>query len=180
MIPVIEREIVHRKGWMVESEITEMIAIAGSAPGGMGVNSAAYIGYHRAGAVGALMAVLGITLPTFAIVFLLSLFYTKFDNNPKIEAALKGVQGAIIALILIAAFKMAKSSLFDKSTYVIAFLALGLLIFTPLHPLFIIAGSIIAGMVIVSAKEQLGLSVRTEKNMTLTPQQELPFPEYYI
>jgi chromate transporter len=130
--------------------------------------------------MGAVMAVLGITLPTFVLVFLLSLFYSKFENHPKIEAALKGVHGAIIALIMIAAYKMAKISLFDKATAAIAVITLGLLLFTPIHPLALIVGGIASGIVLIKSKRRMGMEARTEKDTSPAPRQELQFPEYYI
>ncbi|WP_239615068.1 chromate transporter [Cohnella mopanensis] len=179
MIPVIEREVVQKRGWLGQEDISDLVSVAGTAPGGVGVNSAVFIGYRKAGVAGACMAVLGITLPTFAIVFLLSVFYLYFENNPKIAAALKGIHGAIIALILLAAFKMVKTSIFDVATTVIVIAALGMLIFTSIHPIYVIASGVIAGILIVGAKERMGLNVRMEKETTPSSEQLL-FPEYYI
>lgn len=180
MIPVIEKEVVTKQGWIAESDMGNIVSIAGSAPGGVGVNAAAFIGYRVAGIPGATAAVVGITLPTFLIVFLLSLFYSIFEHNEKIAAALKGIQGAIIALIMIAAYKMAKTSLFDLSTKLVAAAALGALIFTPIHPLFIILGGIGAGMILIGAKEKLGMNANTEKRVQQQATKELIYPEYYI
>ncbi|WP_310735625.1 chromate transporter [Cohnella herbarum] len=180
MIPVIEREVVQKRGWLRQEDIADLVSVAGSAPGGVGVNSAVFIGYRKSGVTGACMAVLGITLPTFAIVFLLSVFYLHFENNPKIAAALKGIHGAIIALILLAAFKMVKTSIFDKATTVIEIAALGVLLFTSIHPIYVIAGGVLAGILIVGAKERTGMKVRTEKETTPASDQQLLFPEYYI
>lgn len=180
MIPVIEKEVVTKQGWIPESDMGNIVSVAGSAPGGVGVNAAAYIGYRVAGIPGAMAAVIGITLPTFIIVFLLSLFYSFFENNEKIAAALKGIQGSIIALIIIAAYKMAKTSLFDVSTKVVAAVAFAALIFTPIHPLFIILGGIGAGMILIGAKEKLGMKANTEKMERQHGTKELIYPEYYI
>ncbi|RKP57421.1 chromate transporter [Cohnella endophytica] len=179
MIPVIEREVVQKRGWLEQEEIADLVSVAGTAPGGVGVNSAVFIGYRKSGIAGACMAVLGITLPTFAIVYLLSVFYLNFDNNPKIIAALKGIHGAIIALILLAAFKMVKTSLIDVSTTVIVAAALAVMLFTSIHPLFIIASGIVAGILLVNGKELLGMKVRTEPETSRPSDQQL-FPEYYI
>ncbi|WP_372339194.1 chromate transporter [Cohnella sp. WQ 127256] len=180
MIPVIEREVVQKRKWLKQEEISDLVSVAGTAPGGVGVNSAVFIGYRKAGVAGACMAVLGITLPTFAIVYLLSVFYLYFENNHKIAAALKGIHGAIIALILLAAYKMAKTSLLDISTTVMAIAALGVLLFTSIHPIFIIAGGILFGILIVKVKELMRMKVRTVKETTQSTEQQLLFPEYYI
>ena len=64
-LPIIEREVVSKKKWVNEEEIGELISLAGSAPGGVGVNAAAMIGHRQAGIAGAVSAVLGVTCPTF-------------------------------------------------------------------------------------------------------------------
>lgn len=179
MIATIEREIVHKQKWMNTEEMSDMVSIAGSAPGGVAVNSAAYIGYRLGGILGAVMAVTAITLPTFAIVFALSFFSVLFKENPKVEAALKGVHASVIALMIVAALRMAKSSILDAATLVIAAAAVGLLLFTKIHPVYLILGGPAAGMLIVLLKRKLGIKVRTEKPAA-EEEQELQFPEYYI
>lgn len=73
--------------------------------GGVGVNAAAFIGYRLAGVKGAIAAIAGITIPTFIIVCLLSAVYSQLADQPKVIAAMKGINGAVIALILVAAYR---------------------------------------------------------------------------
>src|SRR4051812_8766650 len=90
MMPSIEREVVVKKQWMEDKELADMMSLAGSAPGGVGVNAAAFVGFRKAGIAGAIAAVTGVTLPTLLIVIALSVFYLLFQDNPKVAAALKG------------------------------------------------------------------------------------------
>lgn len=179
MIATIEQEIVHNKGWMDESEMGDMVSIAGSAPGGVAVNSAAYIGFRLGGILGAIMAVIGITLPTFGIVFILSLFYALFKDNVKVEAALKGVHAAVVSLIIVAAFKMGRASILDVATLIIGVVALSILLFTPIHSFYLIIGGPLAGIAIILFKRLCGMAVRTEQSSSIS-NKELNFPEYYI
>lgn len=179
MIATIEEEIVHRKGWMNQEEMGDMVSISGSAPGGVAVNSAAFIGYRLGGIAGAVTAVTAITLPTFIIVFLLSLLSYFFKDNAKVAAALKGIHAAVVSLIIVAAFKMWKSSVLDAATLVIAGIAVALLLFTGIHSFYLILGGPIAGIIVVLIKRKCGMTVRTEKART-EDKQELHFPEYYI
>ncbi|CAM4460997.1 MAG: chromate transporter [Paenibacillus macerans] len=179
MIATIEEEIVHRKGWMNQEEMGDMVSISGSAPGGVAVNSAAFIGYRLGGIPGAVTAVAAITLPTFIIVFLLSLLSYIFKDNAKVAAALKGIHAAVVSLIILAAFKMWKSSVLDAATLVIAGIAVALLLFTGIHSFYLILGGPIAGTIVVLIKRKCGMTVRTEKART-EEKQELHFPEYYI
>ncbi|MFC4101404.1 chromate transporter [Paenibacillus xanthanilyticus] len=179
MIPIIEREAVAKRQWIPESELGELLTVAGTAPGGVGVNAAAFIGYRTAGVAGAIAAVAGITLPTFLIVFLLGLGYSAFGQHAKVEAALQGIHGAVIALIAAAAYKMAKTSLFDKATAGVAALALMLLIWTPIHPAILMVLGVAAGIAIIRAKERLGMRARTEKAQPNVGE-AVYYPEYYI
>lgn len=179
MIATIEEEIVRKKKWMDEEEMGDMISVSGSAPGGVAVNSAAFIGYRLGGVAGAVAAVAAITLPTFLIVFILSGLRLVFKDNIKVEAALKGIHAAVAALIIIAAGKMWKASVLDTATLVLVLASLALLLFTPLHPFYLILGGLASGMLVVLVKKKLGRSIVTEKART-EEHGDLQFPEYYI
>ncbi|WP_044477948.1 chromate transporter [Paenibacillus antibioticophila] len=179
MIATIEQEIVQKKGWMNEEEMGDMISVSGSAPGGVAVNSAAFIGYRLGGVAGALVAVIAITLPTFLIVFLLSYLSFMFKDHGKVQAALKGIHAAVVALIIVAAKKMWKTAILDAATLILAAVSLILLLFTGIHSFYLILGGPIIGILVVLFKQKRGMSVKTEKTR---PEQhhELQFPEYYI
>ncbi len=179
MIAIIEREIVEHRGWMDPEEMGDMVSIAGSAPGGVAVNSAAFIGYRLGGVMGALAAVIGITLPTTLIVLLLSLTYALFQDNVKVAAALKGVHAAVVALILVAGWKMARSALFDSITYFLCAAALALLLFTSIHSIWLILGGPAVGAAAIGIRRIKKLEIRTEPEKT-HHEQEAMLPEYYI
>lgn len=180
MMPSIEREVVDKKQWMEEKDLVDMVSLAGTAPGGVGVNAAAFVGFRKAGVSGAIAAVVGVTLPTFLIVIILSLFYLFFQDNPKVEAALKGVHSAVTALILLAAYRMAQTSVFDATTTSISIIALLVLLFGNISPLYVIVTGLLAGIILVKGKEWIGLKVRTEKAGMNKQKPELLYLEYYI
>ncbi|ACX63055.1 Chromate transporter [Paenibacillus sp. Y412MC10] len=177
MLPMIEREVVSKKKWVNEEEIGELISLAGSAPGGVGVNAAAMIGHRQAGMAGAVSAVLGVTCPTFIIVLLISTAAVFFRDQPKVEAALKGMHGAIIALIAVAAYRMARYAVFDATTTITALATVIVMLFTGVHPLYLIALSLLGGMAVIQIKIRLGLRADTEKKAAADSCPEL---EYYI
>lgn len=180
MISVIEREVIGKRGWLDSSEMNDLISIAGSAPGGVGVNAAAFIGYRMGGIPGAAAAVTGITLPTFVIVFMLSFAYGWFDEYPKVIAALKGIHAAVIGLIIVAAYKIAKTSLVDKTTIGIAAITLTILFFTNIDPTFIILAGLFNGILIMKVKEWLGMKASIVESPLLRGHLDLKCPEYYI
>ncbi|MFF2886351.1 chromate transporter [Paenibacillus sp. NPDC057967] len=179
MISLIEHETVTKRGWLDEQELSDLVSIAGSAPGGVGVNAAAFIGYRLAGIAGAVISIIGITLPTFLIVLGLSYLYVHMDGNPKVVAAMQGIQAAVIALIASAAYRMAKTSLFDLSTIMIAIATLLVLIFTEINPIYAILAGLLIGIINITAKMYLGLKVTTEK-ATPQKQEDRDYLEYYI
>lgn len=177
MLPIIEREVVNKKKWMHEDEIGELISLAGSAPGGVGVNAAAMIGHRQAGIAGAVSAVIGVTCPTFLIVILISVFAIIFRNQPKVDAALKGMNGGIIALISMAAYRTARYSILDTTTTIAAIVTVAVLLFAGIHPLYLIVSGLISGMAVIRIKKRLGLQVKMEKESVTGSYPEL---EYYI
>ncbi|TVY10565.1 chromate transporter [Paenibacillus cremeus] len=157
MIPVIEREVVEKQKWVSSEEMAEMISVAGSAPGGIGVNAAASVGFQRAGVGGAAAAVIGITIPTFLIVFVLCVAFSHVQEFPKAQAALRGLHAGIAALITVAAYNMWKSSVVDKPTLAAVICTVLLLLFMPIHPIWMIVGGLLAGHVIRYVQALLGL-----------------------
>lgn len=180
MIPMIEREICTKRKWLDEDEMDEILSLAGAAPGGVGVNAAAFIGYRLAGVKGAIAAIAGITIPTFMIVCLLSAVYSQLADQPKVIAAMKGINGAVIALILVAVYRMAKNAIFDKTTAVTAMVVPVILLIFGMNPIYVIAVGLMIGFVYLHIKQLMGLEVRTEKDSLDYSEEESNYPEYYI
>ncbi|WP_240647690.1 chromate transporter [Paenibacillus nanensis] len=179
MMPVIERECVEKRQWLKEEEMAEILSLASTAPGGVGVNTAAFVGYRKAGIWGAVAAIAGMTLPTFVIVIMLSLAYLTWRDEPKVAAALKGVHAAVIALILMAAYRMAKAAIFDVATTCVTVAALLLLIMTDINPFYVILLGAAVGIIVVKGKQWFGIEVSTERKGAATSPQLLE-PEYFI
>lgn len=176
MIPIIEREISLKRNWIDQQQLSDLMSMAAAAPGGVGVNASAFIGYRIGKVPGAIVATLAITLPTFIIVFLLSALYAAFQHEPKVQAALKGIHAAIIGLMAVAAYKMGKQALFDRTTIAVAACTVGVMLITGINPTVMIAVGLALGICLIRLKKALGLSVQTERT-TLDNQ---PIIEYYI
>lgn len=108
MIAVLEHEFVSKRKWLDHEEFLDLVAIAESTPGPIAINSATYIGYKRAGFLGATLATIGMCLPSFVIIYLISLFFNAFLAIAWVAAAFKGIQACVVFLIASAAFKMFK------------------------------------------------------------------------
>lgn len=106
MIAMIEDACVERKGWITHDELMDVTVIAESTPGPIAINCATFTGYRKAGIPGAVAATLGMVLPSFAVIFLISRFLDGFLEVPLVTAAFKGIRVAVGLLILDAAVTM--------------------------------------------------------------------------
>ena len=116
MLPLIQREVVDRRGWIDEEEFLNMIALAQAAPGLIAVNSAIFIGWRIGGWRGVCGAVLGAVLPSFLIILAIAMVFSEWKELPAVEAAFKGIRPAVVALIAAPLFKMAKAALKIKNS----------------------------------------------------------------
>ncbi len=108
MIALLENEFVTKRGWLEQEEFLDVAAIAESTPGPIAINSATYIGYKQAGLLGSLVATLGMTLPSFCIIYAISLFFDAFLSLTVVACAFRGIQIAVLYLILSAGLRMLK------------------------------------------------------------------------
>ena len=108
MIPLIENEFVTKRNWMEHDEFLHMIAIAESTPGPIAINSATYIGYKTAGTIGSAAATLGVVLPSFIIIYVISLFLDTFLTFTIVANAFRGIQACVVYLIGSVGIKMFK------------------------------------------------------------------------
>lgn len=117
MIALLETEFCVRKNWLDKKEFLDMTAISESTPGPTAVNSATYIGYKIGGAFGALAATVGVCIPSFIIIYIISLFFDEFLALKYVYAAFRGIQVGVIYLIISAGLRMFRAldnTLLDK------------------------------------------------------------------
>ena len=108
MIHLLENEFVSKKKWIEEDEFMDLVAIAESTPGPIAINCSTYIGYKKERILGAVLATLGMCIPSFTIIFFISLFFNQFLSIGWVASAFKGIQVCVIFLILSAGVKMLK------------------------------------------------------------------------
>ena len=115
MISILQDEFVERKKWIENDEFMNLVTIAESTPGPIAINSATYIGYKVYGLLGAVIATIGMILPSLTVIYIISLFFNEFLSIEVISNAFKGIQVCVIFLILSAGIKMFKKM--KKSLY---------------------------------------------------------------
>ena len=106
MLALLESELVSKKKWMEKDEFLDMVAIAESTPGPIAINSATYVGYKRGGVLGSAVATTAICLPSFIIIYVISLFLDAFLGFEIVGYAFRGIQACVVYLIISAGIKM--------------------------------------------------------------------------
>lgn len=168
MIAIIERELVEKKNLLSHEEFIDIIAIAESTPGPIAINSATFIGYKQNGVLGSLFATLGVVLPSFIIIYSISLFFEQFLALEYVNYAFRGIQVCVAFLIISAGIKMLKKlkkSVFNVIMVIIftlAFLAVELLAVSFSTIFFILIGALI-GLVVYLIGYFKNLSKKEEK-----------------
>ncbi len=129
MVALLENEFVEKKKWIDKAEFLDIVAIAESTPGPVAINSATYIGYRNAGVLGSVVATLAVSLPSFVIIYVISLFFDAFIALEWVGYAFSGIQVCVVYLILRAGLSMIKDMKRDKTSIFIfiAVLVLSLL-----------------------------------------------------
>lgn len=110
MIPLIEEEVVNKKQWVSKEEFLDLIAIAQSCPGVFAINISIFIGYKLRKIRGAIATAFGTALPSFLIILAIAMFFRHFEDNPVVAAMFRGIRPAVVALIAVPTFNLARSA----------------------------------------------------------------------
>lgn len=100
MVPIIQREVIDRRGWVDRDEFVELLTLAQSAPGPIALNTSVFVGYKMRGYAGALAALLGVVVPAFTVILIVAIYFAQFRENVYVNAAFKGMRPAVVALIV--------------------------------------------------------------------------------
>lgn len=154
MLPMIEREVVQRRGWIDSEEFLNMIALAQAAPGLIAVNSAIFIGWRIGGWRGVIATVLGAVLPSFLIILAIAMVFQNYKDLPAVEAVFKGVRPAVVALIAAPLCRMAYSAKITWATAIIPIAGALLIWLGGLSPVWIIFVTVVATLLYTYLKEK--------------------------
>ncbi len=147
MIPLIQREIVEKHGWMSDEDILDIFAIAESTPGPIAINCATFVGFRTAGFWGAAMATTGVVLPSFVIILLISFLLTGFADIPQVQYAFFGIRAGVLALLVKALWTMYRKNPKNPIGYGIMAAAFIVTAFWDVPVLTVILGCAAVGLV---------------------------------
>lgn len=147
MIPLIEKEIVENKKWITKDDILDIIAIAESTPGPIAINAATFVGYKVCGFWGAFFATIGVVLPSFLIILVISFILSQFENNKYVVYAFNGVRAGVLALIIKAFISMYRQCPKHLVSYIIAIFAFTATALFNINVLLVIVICAITGLI---------------------------------
>lgn len=147
MLPIIQRELVEKKGWCSEEELLNYYALGQCTPGVIAVNTATFLGNKRKGVLGGFIATFGIVLPSLIIITIIAALLTGFANYPVVQHALAGIRVAVVVLVGYSVKKLMKSGVKDAFGWCIFVLTfLGSAIFG-VSPVLVVIMAAAAGLI---------------------------------
>ena len=141
MMPLIEKEVVEKKKWLKNEDVTDVFALSQSVPGAVAVNSATFIGHRIGGVKGAMAAMIGVSLPTFLIVLALGISYFFIQGHPKNRSGFPIDSGYHSRDYRLCRHQNTKTAIIDKTTFCIMLVGLPALFF--IHPVIAIVTGIV-------------------------------------
>ena len=110
MIPLIEAEVVDKRGWIAKDQFLDLIAVAQTCPGVFAINISIFIGYRLRGVKGALLTATGTALPSLLIILAIAMFFQNFQHIPWVASMFAGIRPAVVALMAVPTFNMARKA----------------------------------------------------------------------
>lgn len=156
MLPQMKRVFVEKRGWVTEAEIMDIFAVSQSLPGVIASNTAVMLGYRLSGVAGALLAALGVVLPSFLVLLLVTVFYQWFVENPVMLGALRGIRAAVTALLFYTVWGLRRSSLLGVVDIILCLISAALVLLLNVNPVWVILGGAAfgAGRAVVRARKR--------------------------
>jgi chromate transporter len=158
IVAQIQKEYVDQKHWITDEELLDFTSVGRSVPGLMIGNTSILFGYQAAGVPGAVAALLGITIPPFAIMILVTFIYNLVKDNIYVARAMMGVRAAVVPIIFSALIKLFKPGMKDLFCYIVALCAMGLCLFSGLNNVLIVLLGAAAGLIYMEVKSRHDLS----------------------
>lgn len=147
MLPLLERELIEKKGWITQEDILNYFAIAQCTPGVIAVNTATFVGHKQKGVVGGIVATVGVIFVPMIIILTIALALQAFWGHPLVARIFSGIRIAVAALIVSAVIKLFKSSVknwFGIVLYLLAFCAIA---FLDVSPVVVVILAALSGLV---------------------------------
>lgn len=147
LLPIIQREVVDKRGYATEEEINDYFAIGQCTPGVISVNVATFVGYKQKGIAGGIIATLGFITPSIIIIAIVASFISNFADIPAVAHAFAAIRVCVCVLIIEAVLKFRKTSVVDILTAVICIAVFIAASFTDVSPVILVILAGVAGVI---------------------------------
>ena len=148
MLPMMQNELVERRGWATEEEMMDYYALAQCTPGAIAVNVSTFIGYRLAGVAGGVVATLGLVFPSLVIITVIAAFLGNISELPAVKNAFAGIRVAVAVLLVNSVIRLARTAIVDwKAVVLFAAVFIGS-VFTAVSPVLYIVAAGIAGILL--------------------------------
>ena len=154
MMPIMQRELIEKRGWITDEELIDYFAIGQSTPGIIAVNVATFVGYKRLGWLGGIIGTLGVVTPSWVIIMILAGAISSIDKYPLAQKALKGINVAVAALLTSVIVKFSKKTIKNIWNALFMLLAFALIYFLKVQSVWIIISSLLAGSLLTLYKQK--------------------------
>ena len=155
MLPMFQRDLVEKNGWLTPEELTDYFAVSQCLPGFIAVNTSIFVGYKRSGRLGGITAALGMVFPSIVIILIIAAFISYFSDIPAVQHAFAGIRVCVCALIVNSVIKLWKSAVVDKASLAVFLAVFGVSVFTSLPVAILIVAAGAAGMVIKTFRRRV-------------------------
>ncbi len=141
MLPIVQRELVERRGWISEREVLDFYSISQVMPGIIAINTSIFIGHKVKGRRGGVLAALGMAFPSLIIIMLIAAFISNFVDLPVVQDAFTGIRACVFVLILRAVIKLFKGAVVDLFGLGLCIAVFLLSVFTDINPILYVVGA---------------------------------------
>jgi len=138
MLPILEREIVEKRGWATNEELMDYYAVGQCTPGVIAVNTATFVGKKLAGNIGGVLATLGVVFPSVVIISVIAGILQNFSDIPAVKSAFAGIRVCVCVLIFNAVVKLWKSAIKDKAALILCAAVFALSVFLDISPVALV------------------------------------------
>jgi chromate transporter len=148
MIPLMQKEIVEKHGFLTMQQFGDIIAIAEMTPGPISVNCATFVGYNVGGLFGAFISTLGVVAPSLLVVLILASVFINYQEDRRIRNIFMGIRPVVVALIVSAAFALGRIAIQDLRSIIIGVVVFMILRFRKIHPVLVVLAAGVFGILL--------------------------------
>ena len=168
MMPIMQRELIEKRGWITDDELIDYFAIGQSTPGIIAVNVATFVGYKRLGWPGGIIGTLGVVTPSWVIIMILAGAISSIDRYPLAQKALKGINVAVAALLTSVIVKFSKKNIKNIWNALFMLLAFVLIYFFKVQSVWIILAALLTGCLLTLYKQKKARASFEEKSENIS------------